>query len=116
GVSSPIKYFRMKPRHSDAVDPDDMFADTRMTFGEHIEDLRTHLLRALYGFLLAFVFAIPLSRPVLDYISAPVIEQMRLFTERYNVAREKETQTKMDAGTIKDLPAIPVVIDIKRSV
>ncbi len=41
----------MKRAHPEPPDPDDMFADTRMSFGEHIEDLRTHLLRAIYGFL-----------------------------------------------------------------
>ena len=28
------------------IDPDDFFAETRMSFGDHIEDLRTHLWRA----------------------------------------------------------------------
>ena len=30
-------------------DPDDFFAETRMSFGEHLEDLRTHLWRAVKG-------------------------------------------------------------------
>ena len=33
------------------IDPDDFFADTRMSFGDHIEDLRVHLLRAVKGFM-----------------------------------------------------------------
>ena len=32
------------------IDPDDFFAETRMSFGDHIEDLRTHLWRAIKGF------------------------------------------------------------------
>ncbi len=39
-------------------DPDDMFADTRMSFGDHIEELRGHILRAVYGFLIAMVVCI----------------------------------------------------------
>ena len=31
---------------NDPYDPDDMFKDTRMSFGDHIEDLRAHLMRA----------------------------------------------------------------------
>lgn len=54
------------------VDPEDMFADTRMTFGEHIEDLRTHLLRALYGFLLFFILSFIIAKPVLRFIAKPV--------------------------------------------
>ena len=29
--------------------PEDIFADTRMSFGDHIEELRTHLIRAGIG-------------------------------------------------------------------
>ena len=37
----------MKRRGDPYPDPDDMFADTRMTLGGHIEELRSHLLRRL---------------------------------------------------------------------
>jgi len=53
-------------------DPDDMFADTRMSFPDHIEDLRTHLLRAVYGFVFFFIFAFVIAKPVLKFIAAPV--------------------------------------------
>jgi len=106
----------MKARDTDAIDPDDMFADTRMTFGEHIEDLRTHLIRAIYGFLLAFVIAIPLGQPVLDYISAPVEKQLQLFAERVNGVKEKQFRAKIASGALPALPSIPVTIDIDRNV
>jgi len=38
-------------------DPDDFFAETRMSFGDHIEELRTHLWKAIYGFLIALFFS-----------------------------------------------------------
>jgi Tat protein translocase TatC len=34
---------------------EDMFADTRMSFGDHLEDLRTHLWRAIKGFFIIMV-------------------------------------------------------------
>jgi Tat protein translocase TatC len=39
---------------------EDMFADTRMSFGDHLEDLRTHLWRAISGFIIIMlgVFAL----------------------------------------------------------
>ena len=46
------------------ADPDDLFADTRMTFGEHIEELRWHLWRAILGFLIALVASFFISKPV----------------------------------------------------
>ena len=77
-------------------DPDDYFADSRMTFGEHIEDLRTHLLRALKGFLVAFLIAIPLGRPVLRIIQAPVEEQLNRFWADYY---KEQFQTLQKEGT-----------------
>src|SRR5438270_4945327 len=104
----------MKRRKDDHFDPDDMFADTRMSFGEHIEDLRTHLLRALYGFLIGFVIAIPLGPYVLRFIAKPVEDQLRLFNERYTAARPAELQEEINRGGLKNLPPLnlPVLMDI----
>jgi Tat protein translocase TatC len=74
---------------------EDMFADTRMSFGDHLEDLRTHLWRAIKGFVLivlgVFVFdgiglitgtKFGIGRPMLDFIIAPVKEQLVEFRQR----------------------------------
>jgi len=82
------------PRQHDY--PDDLFADTRMTFGEHIEELRTHLLRAFKALFLVMALGfvldgvgywadrpwIGLGRPAMGIITAPVREQLRNFYER----------------------------------
>ncbi len=51
---------------------EDLFADTRMSFGEHLEDLRTHLMRAVKGFLAGLVLAFFIGSYVLEVIKAPV--------------------------------------------
>jgi sec-independent protein translocase protein TatC len=75
---------------------DDLFAETRMTFGEHIEELRTHLLRALKGLLFCLIFGFVLDAvgtmlkapylgvgwPMVRFITAPVREQLRQFYDR----------------------------------
>ncbi len=62
---------------------EDMFAETRMTFGEHLEELRVHLIRALYGFGIALVVSMLfLARPMLHIISAPVTKQLEAFYKR----------------------------------
>jgi len=74
---------------------EDMFADTRMSFGDHLEDLRIHLWRAISGFLIimagVFVFDLiglitgtkfGIGRPMLDFIVAPVQDQLVEFHER----------------------------------
>jgi sec-independent protein translocase protein TatC len=81
-------------------DPDDLFADTRMSFGEHIEDLRTHLLRALAGFLVALVISFSFGSYVLEFIKAPVErELMEFYNRRFEktkaeIASGKDTQHK----------------------
>jgi sec-independent protein translocase protein TatC len=72
------------------VDPDDFFSDTRMSFGEHIEDLRTHLIRAIKGFLLAMIVGLAVARPVLRFIAAPVERQLYAYWDRYRDDKKRE--------------------------
>src|SRR4249920_3605669 len=97
-------------KNDDYADPDDMFSDTRMTFGEHIEDLRTHLLRAIYGFFLGFIIAIPLGRPVLNFISAPVEDQLTKFNDRYDAVKRKELSDMAADGRLDTLPPLRLTI------
>jgi Tat protein translocase TatC len=63
-------------------DPDDFFKDTRMSFGDHIEELRNHLWRAVYGFLIALVVSLFIGSYVLDTIMAPVKSQLDAYYNR----------------------------------
>src|SRR5262249_50664357 len=58
---------------------EDMFADTRMSFGEHLEELRIHLWKGIYGFLIALCFSFFSGKRVLHFISKPVEDQLRAF-------------------------------------
>lgn len=58
---------------------EDMFEDTRMSFGDHLEELRSHLWRAIFGFLIALFFSFFIGKFVLRIIAAPVEEQMAEF-------------------------------------
>ena len=60
-------------------DDDDLFAHTRMSFGDHIEELRTRMIRAIMGFLVALVVGLFIGKPVLDFIQAPVQAQLNEF-------------------------------------
>ncbi|HEY1378931.1 MAG TPA: twin-arginine translocase subunit TatC [Gemmataceae bacterium] len=90
---------------------EDLFADTRMSFGEHIEDLRTHLIRAIkglvlivtMGFILDAVGAslgwdwLGIGRPMMAVITAPVREQLVAFYDR---RLEKLEQDAKDNKTV----------------
>jgi sec-independent protein translocase protein TatC len=78
---------------------EDMFADTRMSFGEHIEDLRRHLLRALAGFIVFLFLSLFIGKPVLQYISAPVSDQLEAFYARR--AREILLNAEKDQKTVQ---------------
>lgn len=82
----------------DAYD-EDLFADSRMPFGDHIEVLRRHLWRAVagLGLILTMVFvldftgyatetSIGIGKPALEMIAAPVEDQLKQFHDR-RVAR-----------------------------
>src|SRR5262249_4444396 len=85
--------------------PDDIFKDSRMSFGDHIEELRVRMIRALKWLLFFLVFGFALDgigqavgnpkigvgKPMLKVITDPVEEQVRDFYNRRNerIAAEK---------------------------
>jgi sec-independent protein translocase protein TatC len=98
-------------------DPDDMFADTRMSFGDHIEELRRCLWRAIIGFGiivtavlvadgLGYVFDslfnkwgdFGIGRPVMKYMQKPVEDALNEFYD----ARAEKIRQKLD----KDAAAV----------
>ncbi len=50
----------------------DLFDDSTMSFGEHLEALRYHLIMALIGFAIAMVVMLLCSRPLMKVIITPV--------------------------------------------
>lgn len=63
-------------------DPDDLFAETRMSFGDHIEELRHHLWRAILGFLVGLVISFFIGWSALRFISAPVERELNRFYQK----------------------------------
>jgi sec-independent protein translocase protein TatC len=74
-------------------DPEDFFADTRMTFGDHLEELRLHLWRALAGFGVALILCFFIGKSAVDFITRPVKEQLRTFYNRRVEKTMKELQS-----------------------
>jgi sec-independent protein translocase protein TatC len=62
---------------------DDFFADTRMSFGDHLEELRLHLWRAIAGFGVAMILCFFIGKDALAVlIIAPVESQLGEFYDR----------------------------------
>lgn len=90
-------------------DDDDYFSPTRMSFGDHIEELRRHLIRAIVGFAIGVAIAFPLAFPITDFIKAPMEEELREFYDRQEKRlREKYEKTpdfqKAAEPQVKELP------------
>jgi sec-independent protein translocase protein TatC len=80
-------------KYGTIVDPEDMFSDTRMSFGDHLEDLRTHLWRAVKGFFIAMIFALCIGKYVVEFIAAPVETQLQHFYERQTQKKAEDLKT-----------------------
>ena len=105
----------MVARNRQSVEyPDDIFDNTRMTFGEHIEELRARMIRALYGLLVCLVIGfildaigtatgnpnIGIGKPMLAVITDPVESQVRDF-----YYRRAEATARKKLATLTNTPA-----------
>jgi sec-independent protein translocase protein TatC len=72
----------------------DLFADSTMTFGEHLEELRGCLWRAVLGLLVGFVVGLFLGAPVVNLIQLPLTNALTYY---YQI----ETESKLKEAGIK---------------
>jgi len=91
------------------TDPDDMFADTRMSFGDHLEELRIHLWRAVIGFVIAMFLSFLIGKPVLyTFIIRPVEKQLQEFYEfrKNKRAQEVLAEAQTNKENVANQPTI----------
>ena len=109
---------------NDRPDPEDMFAHTRMSLGDHIEELRTCLFRAGKGFLIAMVIGFFIAAWVLEVIKYPVQSQLERFydeqvreatrpgageadSDAARRARQAQRTLWVDRNQLRDLVGMP---------
>jgi len=74
----PIESARMttdpvtSPEAADISPDDDNFERTRMSFGDHLEELRSRLIRALVGFLIAVAICLAFGKEVVQFLIRPL--------------------------------------------
>lgn len=71
---------------------EDQFRDKMMTFGEHLEELRIHLLRAVYGLLVAVVVLMYFGNYVVKILAEPVESQLKVWFETQTAKRSRQFQ------------------------
>jgi sec-independent protein translocase protein TatC len=75
---------------------EDLFKDTTMTFGEHLEELRTCLWRALVGIVIGTLVGLWFANDVIDYIKRPMESALAKF---YSDMVLNKFETELLAGT-----------------
>ena len=109
--------------------PDNMFDKSRMSFGDHIEELRSRLLKALYGLGLCLIMGFVLDyigqqmqwphfgvgRPMLRIITEPAESQVRAFMERRNQKNANRLQIK-DASEEERIRVMKKYEDAERDI
>jgi sec-independent protein translocase protein TatC len=100
--------------------PDDIFDSTRMSFGDHIEELRMRMLRALYGLVFCLFIGFILDgigdatdnpnlgvgKPMLGVITDPVESQVRDFYYRRNLKAEQQKLGHIGEDSYEELERI----------
>ena len=105
--------------------PDDVFSNTRMSLGEHIEELRHRMLNALKWLLLFLVIGfildavgtalgnpkIGVGRPMLKVITEPVESQTRDFYYRRTVKLRDEKLSQLTGSPPEQIAAVRAKLD-----
>lgn len=100
---------------------EDLFEDTKMSFGEHLEELRVVLVRALIGLTIGFMIALLVAGRVVSYLQTPLKEAITDFTierakeeiKRENdniIPPEIEPRLNQDRLTPKDFKVDPEIL------
>ena len=72
---------------------EDLFRGTTMTFGEHLEELRMCLFKALLGLVVGFLIGLALAGPVLRLVERPLKVALKTY---YQTQAEKNLKKTLD--------------------
>jgi sec-independent protein translocase protein TatC len=72
----------------------DLFQQSTMTFGEHLEELRTCLFKALFGLMFGCIIGLLIGGKVVDYMQTPLETALRSY---YQAESRRRAETKIDA-------------------
>jgi sec-independent protein translocase protein TatC len=72
---------------------EDLFRDTTMTFGEHLEELRSCLFKAIVGLAIGFVIGLFVGGRVVRFIQTPL---ERALESHYRIESETKIQAKLE--------------------
>ena len=93
---------------------EDLFKDTTMTIGEHLEELRTCLFKAVLGLAIGFLIDLLLAAPVVRAIEGPLTRALTKFQHDKSAENIRQRVTELrEAGY--PLPEPPLRAILKKS-
>jgi len=87
----------------------DLFSDSTMTFGEHLEELRVCLFKAVYGLAIGFVIGLLVGDKVVQMIQTPLTEALTSYYQNQagtwaeNLAKEAGSNLPLSKEQIKEM-------------
>ncbi len=80
---------------------EDLFRESTMTFGEHLEELRLRLFKALFGLVLGFLLGLFCAKTVVQFIQGPIETALKA---HYSNAATKQVAEELEALRKAGLP------------
>ena len=97
----------MRPRN------EDLFQETTMTFGEHLEELRACLFKAIFGLVIGCLIGLPLGGYVVRFIQKPVHDALNEYYIAQNVEKVEGWRSELEkAGYTLPATAKALKVDI----
>jgi sec-independent protein translocase protein TatC len=81
---------------------DDLFRESTMTFGEHLEELRSCLFKALGGLVVGFLIGLYLGSSVVDFIQSPLRKALITYYTSQSTAAVKGKLEELKADGYSD--------------
>ena len=82
---------------------DDLFRESTMTFGQHLEELRTCLFKSVIGLFVGFVVGLIIGGKVVSFIQLPLSKALTTYYQKESVDRVQREVEKLK-GSGKALP------------
>jgi sec-independent protein translocase protein TatC len=103
--SVPFEVPNQHPRETSMAKPteEDLFAGTTMTFGEHLEELRGSLFRAIVGLVIGVLIGLLVADRVVKWIQAPLTSALK---EHYAITAVSDMQKRSAGQMPRDFATI----------
>lgn len=90
----------MADKSNNTVPNEDLFENSSMTFGEHLEELRSSLFRAVFGLVIGFLVGLAVAQYVVEGIQTPLKTALE---HHYEVVAEQRLQKLYGDGLSESL-------------